>query len=52
MLDDDVLGLDVSVDDLEGVQITDSLANLLNYVRGSILRKPSFFFENLIELPR
>lgn len=50
MLQDDVFGLNVSVDDAERVQIPDGLADLLDDVAGGFLRKATLFLEHSVEL--
>jgi hypothetical protein len=52
MLDNDVLGFDIPVYDFESVQIPNGLTDLLYYITCGLFREPSFFLENLIELPR
>jgi len=50
VLQNDILGFDVPMDDAESVQVTYSLAYLFDDVAGSLLAEPDLLREHAIEL--
>lgn len=49
-LDDDVLWLEISMDDLEEVEISDGLTNLFDCVGCTRFTQPCFFLNDFVEL--